>query len=129
MARTPKHYIIPDSGRLSVTLDLRSLKELRKLSIDLAMPESDLLDLAVASLLQKYRETPMDEIQSERGGMLSCPDGKRAVAAKDGRQKRKGQEGGDRLAILAARCSVHDRYEAFFTPKIFWLIYRRQIIG
>ncbi len=65
MARTPKHYIIPDSGRLSVTLDLRSLKELRKLSIDLAMPESDLLDLAVASLLQKYRETPMDEIEAK----------------------------------------------------------------
>lgn len=63
MPRTPKHYIIPDSGRLSVTLDLRSLKELRKLSIDLAMPESDLLDLAVASLLQKYKETPMDEIE------------------------------------------------------------------
>jgi hypothetical protein len=65
MARAPKHYIIPDSGRLSVTLDLRSLKELRKLSIDLAMPESDLLDLAVASLLQKYRETPIDEIEAK----------------------------------------------------------------
>lgn len=65
MARTSQHYIIPESGRLSVTLDLRSLKELRKLSIDLAMPESDLLDLAVASLLQKYRETPMDEIEAK----------------------------------------------------------------
>lgn len=65
MARSPRHYIIPESGRLSVTLDARSLKELRKLSIDLAMPESDLLDLAVASLLQKYRETPMEQIEAK----------------------------------------------------------------
>lgn len=66
MARQPTHYIIPESGRVSTTLSKRDLKEIRKISIDLGVPEQAVLKLAVQALIEKYRSLSGAEID-ERG--------------------------------------------------------------
>lgn len=63
MARSPKHHIIPETSRVCVTLGASEIKELRKIGIDLEMPDQDVLHLAVRVLIDRYRQLSPEIIQ------------------------------------------------------------------
>ena len=63
MARSPKHHIIPETSRVCVTLGASEIKELRKIGIDLEMPDQDVLHLAVRVLIERYRQLSPEIIQ------------------------------------------------------------------
>jgi len=61
MART-KYHITPESGRLSVTLNKRQLKEFKKMSIEFEMSIDNILQVAVESFIKRYNDITMDEM-------------------------------------------------------------------
>ena len=58
MART-KYHITPESGRLSITLNKRQLKEFKKMSID------DILQVAVESFIKKYNNISFEQMDEK----------------------------------------------------------------
>ncbi len=61
MART-KYHITPESGRLSITLNKRQLKEFKKMSIEFEMSIDDILQVAVESFIKRYNELTLDQM-------------------------------------------------------------------
>ncbi len=100
MPKAPIHHIVPKSGRFSIVLGQRALKELRKLAIDLEVPENALIDLAVVSLLQKYRNTPMEQIEAR--GIACFLDSPEDESWKESwKQKRASAQDGEKPERLA----------------------------
>lgn len=64
MPRT-KFHITPESGRLSVTLNKRQLKEFKKMSIEFEMSIDELLQIAVDVFIKKYQSTTYDQIDKK----------------------------------------------------------------
>ena len=62
MARTPKWHPIPETSRISITLDSQQIKEVRKLAIDLECPENDVIKLAIQIILDKYRSGGVEAV-------------------------------------------------------------------
>ena len=61
MART-KFHITPESGRLSVTLNKRQLKEFKKMSIEFEVSIDELLQIAVDVFIKKYQNVSTEQI-------------------------------------------------------------------
>ncbi|AOY58920.1 MULTISPECIES: hypothetical protein [Desulfococcus] len=61
MART-KYHITPESGRLSVTLNKRQLKEFKKMSIEFETSIDDILQMAIETFIKKYNDISIDEM-------------------------------------------------------------------
>jgi len=68
MART-KFHVTPESGRISITLNKRQLKEFKKMSIEFEVSTDELLQIAVDSFIKKYQTTSIDEI--DKNGIKS----------------------------------------------------------
>ncbi|WP_373501106.1 hypothetical protein [Desulfococcus sp.] len=68
MART-KYHITPESGRLSVTLNKRQLKEFKKMSIEFELSIEDMLQVAIESFIKRYNDMSMDDM--EKNGIKS----------------------------------------------------------
>lgn len=68
MART-KYHITPESGRLSVTLNKRQLKEFKKMSIEFEMSIDNILQVAVESFIKRYNDITMEEM--DKSGLTS----------------------------------------------------------
>jgi len=64
MART-KFHITPESGRLSVTLNKRQLKEFKKMSIEFEVSIDELLQIAVDVFIKKYQNVPTEQIDKK----------------------------------------------------------------
>ncbi len=58
-----KLHVIPRTSRLCMTCNSDEIKEIRKMAIDLEIPEREILRLAVLALIEKYRNTPVEEIR------------------------------------------------------------------
>ncbi len=65
MARK-RSYVIPPTTRLPMTFDSATIKELRKIGIDLEMSDAEVVGLAVQVLIKCYHQVPHSAIQ-ERG--------------------------------------------------------------
>lgn len=61
MART-KYHITPESGRLSVTLNKRQLKEFKKMSIEFETSIDDILQMAIETFIKKYNDISIDKM-------------------------------------------------------------------
>lgn len=68
MART-KYHITPESGRLSVTLNKRQLKEFKKMSIEFELSIDEMLQVAIESFIKRYNDMSMDDM--EKNGIKS----------------------------------------------------------
>lgn len=68
MART-KYHVTPESGRLSVTLNKRQLKEFKKMSIEFELSIDDMLQVAIESFIKRYNDMSMDDM--EKNGIKS----------------------------------------------------------
>lgn len=64
MART-KFHITPETGRLSITLNKRQLKEFKKMSIEFEMSVDELLRVAVDVFIKKYHHLTSDQIDKK----------------------------------------------------------------
>lgn len=64
MPRT-KYHITPESGRLTITLNKRQLKEFKKMSIEFEMSVDQILQIAVESFIRKYQSVTPDEIDKK----------------------------------------------------------------
>ncbi len=64
MART-KYHITPESGRLSITLNKRQLKEFKKMSIEFEMSIDDILQVAVESFIKKYNNISFEQMDEK----------------------------------------------------------------
>ncbi|MDM8525865.1 hypothetical protein QUF80_21030 [Desulfococcaceae bacterium HSG8] len=64
MPRT-KYHVTPESGRLSVTLNKRQLKEFKKMSIEFEMSIDEILQIAVDSFIQKYQHLTPEQIDKK----------------------------------------------------------------
>lgn len=64
MART-KFHITPESGRKSITLNKRQLKEFKKMSIEFEVSTDELLQIAVDTFIKKYQTIPIEEIDKK----------------------------------------------------------------
>ncbi len=64
MPRT-KFHITPESGRLTVTLNKRQLKEFKKMSIEFEMSIDELLQIAVDVFIQKYQSLNSEQIDKK----------------------------------------------------------------
>ncbi|QTA81238.1 Uncharacterized protein dnl_35690 [Desulfonema limicola] len=74
MART-KFHVTPDSGRISISLNKRQLKEFKKMSIEFEVSMDEILQIAVDTFIKKYQTTSIDEI--DKNGIESiCPGSK-----------------------------------------------------
>ncbi|OQY59077.1 MAG: hypothetical protein B6245_08560 [Desulfobacteraceae bacterium 4572_88] len=69
MARS-KYHITPESGRLSITLNKRQLKEFKKMSIEFEMSIDQILQVAVDAFIQKYQSTTSEQIDKKGMGSL-----------------------------------------------------------
>ena len=70
MART-KFHITPESGRLSITLNKRQLKEFKKMSIEFEISIDEILQIAVESFIKRYHNTSIDQLdKSELNSIL-----------------------------------------------------------
>lgn len=63
MART-KYHVTPDSGRLSVTLNKRQLKEFKKMSIEFELSIDDMLQVAIESFIKRYNDMSVEDMES-----------------------------------------------------------------
>lgn len=63
MART-KYHITPESGRLSVTLNKRQLKEFKKMSIEFEMSIDDILQIAIETFIKKYNDITIEQMDN-----------------------------------------------------------------
>ena len=64
MPRT-KYHITPESGRLSVTLNKRQLKEFKKMSIEFEMSVNEILQVAIDTFIQKYQSVTPEQIDKK----------------------------------------------------------------
>lgn len=64
-----KRYVIPETTRLSTTLNHNTVKELRKIGIDLEMSDVEVMDLAIQFLIKSYQKAPREAI-SEKGAIV-----------------------------------------------------------
>lgn len=71
MART-KYHVTPESGRLSVTLNKRQLKEFKKMSIEFELSIDDMLQVAIESFIKRYNDMSIDDM--EKNGIKSFLD-------------------------------------------------------
>jgi hypothetical protein len=60
-----KYHITPESGRLTITLNKRQLKEFKKMSIEFEMSIDQLLQVAVDSFIEKYQSISTDQIDKK----------------------------------------------------------------
>ncbi len=60
-----KYHITPESGRLTVTLNKRQLKEFKKMSIEFEMSVDEILQIAVDAFIRKYQNTNMEQINKK----------------------------------------------------------------
>jgi len=65
MPRPAKYHVTPESGRMTITLNKRQLKEFKKMSIEFEMSAEDLLQIAVDSFIEKYQKTSADDIDKK----------------------------------------------------------------
>ncbi|BBO73133.1 hypothetical protein DSCW_05500 [Desulfosarcina widdelii] len=65
MARR-KSYETPSSGRVAITLDKRQFKEVKKISIEFELPESEVFQLAVNLLIERFNALST-EVLDEKG--------------------------------------------------------------
>lgn len=72
MART-KFHVTPDSGRISISLNKRQLKEFKKMSIEFEVSMDEILQIAVETFIKKYQTTSIDEI--DKNGIESICSG------------------------------------------------------
>lgn len=70
MARPIQYHKIPETSRVAVTLSASELKELRKLSIDLEIPEHDVLRFAVLSLIRRYHTDTIQAMAEDAASLL-----------------------------------------------------------
>ena len=75
MPRPIQFHKIPQTSRVAVTLNASQLKELRKMSIDLEIPENDVLRLAVLMLIRRYHSDPVHVIAEEAASLLQQENG------------------------------------------------------
>jgi len=61
MART-KYHITPESGRLSITLNKRQLKEFKKMSIEFETSIDDILQMAIETFIKKYNDISIEQM-------------------------------------------------------------------
>jgi hypothetical protein len=64
MARSKLH-VVPKTSRLCITCNVEEIKEIRKLAIDLEIPEREVLRLALRCLIERYRDTSPQEIMEK----------------------------------------------------------------
>lgn len=64
MPRPPTYHQIPATQRICINLDAPDIRTLRKLAIDLGMPERDIVRLAVRVLLARYEAAPPGAVAS-----------------------------------------------------------------
>ncbi len=64
MART-KFHVTPESGRMTITLNKRQLKEFKKMAIEFEVSTDELLQIAVDSFIKKYQETSTEEMDQK----------------------------------------------------------------
>lgn len=64
MARS-KFHITPETGRLSITLNKRQLKEFKKMSIEFEVSMDEMLQIAVDAFIRRYQEISADEIDKK----------------------------------------------------------------
>ncbi|HAO19631.1 MAG: hypothetical protein BWK80_08040 [Desulfobacteraceae bacterium IS3] len=60
-----KYHITPESGRLTITLNKRQLKEFKKMSIEFEMSIDQLLQVSVDSFIEKYQSISTDQIDKK----------------------------------------------------------------
>jgi hypothetical protein len=60
-----KYHITPESGRLSVTLNKRQLKEFKKMSIEFEISVDEIFQIAVDAFIKKYQNTDMEKIDKK----------------------------------------------------------------
>ncbi len=68
-----KYHVTPESGRLTITLNKRQLKEFKKMSIEFEMSIDDLLQVAVDSFINKYQTVSTDQL--DKKGIKSLTEG------------------------------------------------------
>ncbi len=64
MPRT-KYHITPESGRLTVTLNKRQLKEFKKMSIEFEMSVDELFQIAVDVFIKKYNSLNYEKLDKK----------------------------------------------------------------
>ncbi|GBC60638.1 hypothetical protein DENIS_1595 [Desulfonema ishimotonii] len=70
MART-KYHITPESGRISVTLTKRQLKEFKKMSIEFETSVDELMQIAVDTFIKRYQTTKVEDMDKKGIDALS----------------------------------------------------------
>ncbi|MEE4356827.1 MAG: hypothetical protein V2I97_10175 [Desulfococcaceae bacterium] len=60
-----KFHVTPESGRISVTLNKRQLKEFKKMSIEFELSVDDILQIAVDAFIEKYQNKTTDELDQK----------------------------------------------------------------
>ena len=64
MPRT-KFHVTPESGRLTITLNKRQLKEFKKMSVEFEMSVNEILQIAIDAFIQKYQNLTTDQIDKK----------------------------------------------------------------
>ena len=65
MPRTVQYHKIPQTSRISLTLTTPEIKELRKLSIDLEVPEKEVFRFALLNLIKRYQKGDIEAILAD----------------------------------------------------------------
>ena len=60
-----KYHVTPESGRLSITLNKRQLKEFKKMSIEFEVSIDEMLQIAVDTFIKKYQTLSTNEIDKK----------------------------------------------------------------
>ncbi len=74
MPRQAAWHKIPQTSRIVTTITAQELKEIRKISIDLEIPESEVFRYAILNLIEQYRKTPVDELIRNSQLLLAKPE-------------------------------------------------------
>ncbi|MEZ4526665.1 MAG: hypothetical protein R2941_12155 [Desulfobacterales bacterium] len=69
MPRT-RYHVTPESGRMTITLNKRQLKEFKKMSIEFEMSAEDILQIAVDSFIERYQKISAEEMDRKGIGAL-----------------------------------------------------------
>jgi hypothetical protein len=72
-----KGFMVPATSRLCTVVDSREIKEVRKIGIDLEIPDSDVLRLAVQVLIERYRQISTESISLKGAAAFSLMDGEK----------------------------------------------------
>ncbi len=63
MPKESNFHVTPESGRYAITLDKEQLKWVKKMSIDFEIPIKKLLPLAVDTMIKRYQELDIEDIE------------------------------------------------------------------